>query len=62
MTVQVQTLWRTSTEQCELVSLGLQDCRLRLWVNGVLILDEPVPDGQTALMRAEELRREWRRP
>ena len=32
--VKIHTLWRTTFEQCELVLLGLLDCRLRLWIRG----------------------------
>jgi hypothetical protein len=56
MRTQIQTLWRTSSEQCEVVLLGLFRCRLRLWVRGALMLDEEVSDLARALKRATELR------
>ena len=59
--ITIQTLWRTAREQCELVSLGLLGCRLRLWVKGVLVVDEEVFDGAEAMRRAAELRVEWPR-
>jgi hypothetical protein len=34
--VKIHTLWRTTFEQCELISRGPLDCRLRLWIKGVL--------------------------
>jgi len=59
--VEIRTLWRTASEQCEVVILGLRECRLRLWVKGALILDEQVFDWADALKRAAELRIEWPR-
>jgi hypothetical protein len=59
--VQIQTLWRTTFEQCELVFLGLLGCRLRLWIKGVLVVDEEVFDWAETTRRAAELRVEWPR-
>jgi hypothetical protein len=59
--VEIRTLWRTATEQCEFVILGLRGCRLRLWVKGALIVDEQVFDWADVLARAAELRIEWPR-
>lgn len=56
--VNIHTLWRTATEQCELVFVGLFGCRLRLWVKGVLTVDEEVFDWSEAMRRAAELRLE----
>jgi hypothetical protein len=53
--VRIQTLWQTAREQCELVSLGMRGCRLRLWVDGVLIVNEEVFDWADARRRAAEL-------
>lgn len=61
MHVNIETLWRTATEQCELVSLGLRGCRLRLWIKGALVVDESVSSWADALKRAAELRIEWPR-
>ena len=46
-------------EQCELVSLGLLGCRLQLWINGALVVDEEVFNLAEATSRAAELRIEW---
>jgi hypothetical protein len=54
--VLIQTLWRTASEQCELVFLGMRGCRLRLWVKGVLVVDEEAFDWTAARRRAAELR------
>ena len=59
--LKIETLWRTVSEQCELVSLGLRGCRLRLWVKGNLVVDEEVSNWPDALKRASELRIEWPR-
>jgi hypothetical protein len=56
MRIEIQTLWRTASEQCELIFLGPFRCRLRLWVRGALMLDEEVSDWTRALKRATELR------
>ena len=61
MQVTIETLWRTATEQCELVVLGLQGCRLRLWIKGALVVDEVVSSWPDAVKRAAELRIEWPR-
>ena len=55
----VETIWRTVSEQCELVFRGGGECRLRLWVNGTLVSDEEVFDWAHAMRRAAELRVEW---
>jgi hypothetical protein len=57
--VRIETLWRSASEQCELVFLGLHECRLRFWVKGVLLVNEGVADLTEALRRAGELRLEW---
>ena len=54
--VTIETIWRTAFEQCELVFLGVPGCRLRLWVNGGLVVDEQVFDCEPAIRRASELR------
>ena len=59
--VKIHTFWRTTFEQCELISRGLLDCRLRLWIKGVLVVDEEVFDCAEATRRAAELRIEWPR-
>ena len=55
MRPEIQTLWRTTSEQCELVSSGLSGCRLRLWVRGSLLIDEDVFDWQQGMNRAMDL-------
>ena len=57
--VKIHTFWRTTFEQCELISRGLLDCRLRLWLKGVLVVDEEVFDCAEATRRAAELSIEW---
>ena len=57
--VRIHTLWRTTFEQCELVSLGLLGCRLQLWIKGALVVDEEVFNLAEATSRAAELRIEW---
>lgn len=59
--VVIETLWRTRSEQCELVVRGMYGARLRLWVNGRLLVDEDVFDRATAVKRAFELRSDWSR-
>ena len=54
--LKIETLWRTVSQQCELVSLGLRGSRLRLWVKGNLVVDEEVSNWPDALKRASELR------
>jgi hypothetical protein len=53
--IQIHTIWRTASEQCEIVwnvSIGY---RTRLWVHGRLVNDEWVIDDEAALRRAWEL-------
>ena len=59
--VQVQTVWNTATEQCEIVWAQFMSHRVRLWVRGRLIVDEMVADFQDGVRRAWELRIEWPR-
>jgi len=57
--VEIRTIWRTATEQCELVFYKISGCRLRLWVQGRLIVDEHMADAAAGNRRAWELRTEW---
>ena len=57
--MQVQTVWRTATEQCEIVWAQFISYRVRLWVEGRLIVDELVADFQDGVRRAWQLRTEW---
>jgi hypothetical protein len=57
--IEIKTLWRTASQQCELVVLGLHGCRLRLWVKGALVIEEEVFGWSDAARRAAELRLEW---
>lgn len=56
----IHTLWNTPDQQCELVFDGIHGCRLRLWIDGHLIVDEDVHDLATALSRSAELRVSFR--
>lgn len=58
---QVETVWRTASEQCELVWNQFSGVTLRLWVRNRLILEEATSDMDTAFRRAWELRIEWPR-
>jgi hypothetical protein len=57
--IEIRTIWRTSTEQCELVVHKISGYRLRLWVQGRLIVDEYMADAVAGIERAWELRTEW---
>lgn len=56
---EVRTVWRTASEQCELVWNQFSGVTLRLWVRNRLILEEVLADAETAFRRAWELRTEW---
>jgi hypothetical protein len=57
--IEITTIWRTATEQCELVFHKIAGYRLRLWVEGRLIVDEYMADAAAGIRRAWELRTEW---
>jgi hypothetical protein len=57
--IRIQTIWRTASEQCEVVFGQFSGYRLRLWVRGSLILDEIMADADAAIRRGWELRTEW---
>ena len=57
--IEIRTIWRTATEQCELVFHKISGYRLRLWVQGRLIVDEYMADAATGIKRGWELRTEW---
>ena len=57
--IEIRTIWRTATEQCELVFHKISGCRLQLWVQGRLIVDEYMADAAAGTRRAWELRTEW---
>jgi hypothetical protein len=57
--LQVQTIWRTAAEQCEIVWAQFISYRVRLWVNNRLLLEEVVADFEAGVQRAWELRTEW---
>ena len=57
--LQIQTIWRTASEQCEVVWSQFLGYRTRLWVSGRLLVDEWMADAQQATRRAWELRTEW---
>lgn len=52
----IHTLWKTVNTQCELAFAGILGGRLRLWIDGHLIVDEDVRDLATALRRSVELK------
>jgi hypothetical protein len=56
---QVRTVWRTASEQCELVWSQFSGVTVRLWVRNRLILEEVLGDVDSAFRRAWELRTEW---
>ena len=56
---EIRTIWRTGTEQCELVVNKISGYRLLLWVQGRLIVDEYMVDADAVIQRAWELRLEW---
>ena len=56
---QIRTVWRTASEQCELVWSQFSGVTVRLWVRNRLILEEGLGDVDTAFRRAWELRTEW---
>jgi hypothetical protein len=58
---EIRTVWRTASEQCELVWTQFSGVTLRLWVKNRLILEEALADVDTAFQRAWELRTEWPR-
>ena len=57
--VTIQTIWKTASEQCEIVFGPLMGYHVRLWVKGRLIVDELMADAQAAIDRAWDLRLEW---
>jgi hypothetical protein len=58
---EIRTIWRTATEQCELVFSKVSGYRLRLWVQGRLIVDEYMVDADAVIERGWELKKEWLR-
>jgi hypothetical protein len=59
--IEIRTIWKTAREQCELVWSQFEGYRLRLWVEGQLLVDELVGGLDEAFDRAWELRTEWPR-
>jgi hypothetical protein len=57
--IQIRTVWRTAAEHCELVWSQFAGCRVRLWVDNRLILEESLFDLEQAIDRAFDLRTEW---
>lgn len=55
----IQTIWKTASEQCEVVFGPLIGYRVRLWVQGRLLIDDLRADARDAVHRAWELRLEW---
>lgn len=56
----IHTLWKTVDTQCELVFVGILGARLRLWIDGHLMVDEDVRDVAVALRRSVELKVSFR--
>ena len=57
--LQIQTIWRTAAEHCEVVWTDFRGYHVRLWVENRMILDEWMSNAESALARAWELRTEW---
>jgi hypothetical protein len=57
--IEIQTIWHTATEQCEVVFGQFIGFHVRVWVQGRLICDELASDAQAAVRRAWELRSDW---
>ena len=55
----IRTIWKTASEQCELVWSQFNGYRVRLWVRGRLIVDELMADADAATRRGWELRLDW---
>jgi len=55
----IRTIWKTASEQCELVWSQFRGYRVRLWVQGRLIVDELTGDADSAIRRGWELRLDW---
>ena len=45
----IRTIWKTASEQCELVWSQFNGYRVRLWVRGRLIVDELTGDADTGI-------------
>ena len=58
----IQTVWKTASQQCEIVFGPLLGYHVRLWVEGRLRVDEILSDAQSAVSRAWELQGEWPLP
>jgi len=54
--LQIRTIWKTASEQCEVGWDRFMTCRTRLWVSGHLTIDEVAADIGAAIDRALELR------
>jgi len=57
--IEIQTIWHTASEQCEIVFGQFIGYHVRLWISGRLILDELMADAPAAIARAWQLRNEW---
>ena len=55
----IRTMWKTASEQCEILCIRVSGYRVRLWVRGRLVVDEHTGDADTAVHRARELRLDW---
>jgi hypothetical protein len=55
----IRTIWKTASEQCEVVWSQFNGYRVRLWVKGRLIVDELTGDADSAMRRGWELRLDW---
>jgi hypothetical protein len=58
---EIQTIWRTAAEHCEVVIGQFTGFHVRLWVQSRLVIDETLYDFENAVKRAWELRLEWSR-
>jgi hypothetical protein len=57
--LQIQTIWRTAAEHCEVVWSMFTGYHVRIWVQNRMIVDEWMADAEAAGRRAWELRTEW---
>jgi hypothetical protein len=57
--LQLLTVWRTTTEHCEIVWSAFRGYRVRLWVQNRIFIDEMMSDVDAAISRAVQLREQW---
>jgi hypothetical protein len=45
-------IWQTGLKRCDVVFSPLRGYAVRLWVDGQLLVDEAMPDAESAIDRA----------